>query len=175
MTVYLWIDHQQGDKHVDEATIRRDNPLTVYPVPFAPQAQRYTPIPLSGAPSYDPSKQALVLKAPDKDHKGQWKQDWALRNLTAEEIRVARKASVPLSVTRAQGKAALIRAGLWPQALKFVAGIKDEKDRALAEVALHDTTEWRRDSPFLAKCAAALKLGEDKLDDLFLAAAAEQL
>lgn len=82
---------------------------------------------------------------------------------------------VPQSVSRAQGKLALIGAGLWPAALAFVEGITDPTQRAYAEVALHDTQEWRRDSPFLASAAAALNLSEAQLDELFITAGGLQL
>ena len=78
----------------------------------------------------------------------------------------------PTVVTRAQGKAALIQAGLWDDVLAYVDGITDTAQQALARVALDDTTEWRRDSPFLATAAAALGLTDQQLDDLFVAAAA---
>ena len=82
---------------------------------------------------------------------------------------------VPQSVSRAQGKLALIQAGLWPAALAFVDGITDPAQKAYAEVALHDTQEWRRDSPFLASAAAALDLSEEQLDTLFITAGGLQL
>ena len=82
---------------------------------------------------------------------------------------------VPQSVSRAQGKLALIGAGLWPAAIAFVEGITDPVQRAYAEVALHDTQEWRRDSPFLASAAAALDLSEEQLDTLFITAGGLQL
>ena len=83
--------------------------------------------------------------------------------------------NVPQSVSRAQGKLALIGAGLWPAALAFVDAITDPTQRAYAEVALHDTQEWRRDSPFLASAAAALDLSDEQLDTLFIAAKELQL
>ena len=82
---------------------------------------------------------------------------------------------VPQSVSRAQGKLALIQAGLWPAAIAFVEGIADPTQRAYAEVALNDTQEWRRDSPFLASAAAALDLSEAQLDTLFITAGGLQL
>ena len=81
----------------------------------------------------------------------------------------------PQSVSRAQGKLALIQAGLWPAAIAFVEGITDPAQKAYAEVALHDTQEWRRDSPFLASAAAALDLSEEQLDTLFITAEGIQL
>ncbi|WP_368640497.1 hypothetical protein ABRZ04_04580 [Castellaniella ginsengisoli] len=80
--------------------------------------------------------------------------------------------NIPRSVTRAQGKAALITAGLWVGVVAFVDAIEDPTEQALARVALDDTAEWRRDSPFLATAAAALGLSETQLDDLFVTAAA---
>jgi len=73
-------------------------------------------------------------------------------------------------VSRAQGKAALISAGLWSGVVSFVNAIPDDTQRALAEVALYDTTNWQRNSPFLSSAAEALDLTEQQLDDLFLAA-----
>ena len=81
----------------------------------------------------------------------------------------------PQSVSRAQGKLALIQAGLWPAANAFVEGITDPAQKAYAEVALNDTQEWRRDSPFLASAAAALGLSEAQLDTLFITAGGLQL
>lgn len=78
---------------------------------------------------------------------------------------------VPAEVTRAQGKAALIQAGLWSAVESYVEAISDPTDKALAEVALYDTLHWRRDSPFLNAAAVALGMTEQQLDDLFRQAA----
>ena len=91
------------------------------------------------------------------------------------EPEVAQTSVVPQSVSRAQGKLALIQAGLWPAVITFVDGITDPTQRAYAEVALNDTQEWRRDSPFLASAAAALDLTEAQLDALFITAGGLQL
>ena len=82
---------------------------------------------------------------------------------------------VPESVTRAQGKAALITAGLWSGVLAFVAEIPDPIERALAEVALNDAQQWHRSSPFFSTAAAALGLTGEPLDALFLAASKIEL
>ena len=66
-------------------------------------------------------------------------------------------------------------AGLWPAAVAFVDGITDPAQKAYAEVALNDTQEWRRDSPFLASVAAALGLSEEQLDTLFITSGGLQL
>lgn len=109
------------------------------------------------------------VECPDHDRQAQaafWRDGaWVIEDVVHAE-------SVPAQVSRAQGKAALITAGLWDQVLAYVDGIADPTQQALARVALDDTTEWRRDSPLLATAAAALGLSEQQLDDLFVAAAA---
>lgn len=82
---------------------------------------------------------------------------------------------VPQQVTRAQGKAALIQSGLWQSVEDYVDGIEDVTEKALALVALGDTTHWSRTSPFLAKAAQALSLNENDLDNLFIEAAKIEL
>ena len=79
-------------------------------------------------------------------------------------------APVPAQVSRAQGKAVLIQMGLWQQVLDFVAAIPDSTQRALAEVALHDTQNWQRSSPFLNQAADALGITQAQIDELFIAA-----
>ena len=82
---------------------------------------------------------------------------------------------VPQSISRAQGKTVLIQMGLWPSVLGFIAAIPDATERAIAEVALHDTQDWRRDSPFLNTAATALGLTSAQMDALFVAAKAVNL
>lgn len=93
--------------------------------------------------------------------------------LEAQEM--AERNPVPPRVSRAQGKAALIQVGLWDDVLAFVAAIPDATDRALAEVALHDTITWQRSSPFLNAAAAALGMDDAALDSLFVTASGVQL
>lgn len=81
----------------------------------------------------------------------------------------------PSQVTRAQGKAALIRSGLWQGVLSYVASIEDETEKAVAEIALNDTTHWQRTSPFLNEAAMAIGLTDEQLDDLFLQASKIEL
>lgn len=78
---------------------------------------------------------------------------------------------VPQQITRAQGKAALIMQGHWQEVLDYVASIQDPTQRALAEVALHDTLTWERSSPFLNAAAAGLGMTDEQLDALFIRAA----
>lgn len=77
--------------------------------------------------------------------------------------------TVPAVVSRAKGKIVLIRAGLWQSVLDYVAAIPDPAQRAIAEVALHDTQEWSRNSPFMAAISSALGVTEEQMDQLFVA------
>ena len=102
-----------------------------------------------------------------------------LVELTPEELDAhlnppAEPAPVPQAVTRAQGKAALIQSGLWASVVSYVDGIEDPTEQALARVALDDTTEWRRDSPFLIQAATDLGF-LNQLDDWFIEGAQIQL
>lgn len=82
---------------------------------------------------------------------------------------------VPPAVSKAQGKTALINAGLWPAVLAAVAAIEDATQRQLAEVALHDTATWERTSPTLNALAYGLGMDDAQLDALFVAASQVQL
>ena len=76
---------------------------------------------------------------------------------------------VPAVVSRAKGKVVLIRAGLWQSVLDYVAAIPDPVQKAIAEVALHDAQEWRRDSPLMTAISSALGVTEEQMDQLFVA------
>lgn len=78
--------------------------------------------------------------------------------------------SVPEQVSRAQGKAMLITAGLWPDVLAYVEAMTDPTEKAMAEVALNDTTHWQRDSPTMQAMSTALGMASKQLDELFIQA-----
>lgn len=80
-------------------------------------------------------------------------------------------AAVPSKISRAQGRLALFRAGLWPQVLAYVDAIEDPAEQFEADNALNHTTDWERASPFLARAAGALGLSAEALDGLFIEAA----
>ena len=84
-------------------------------------------------------------------------------------------APVPQAVSKAQGKAALIQGGFWGDVIGYRDSITDSIEQALFDVALNDTTEWRRDSPSLNAAAGAIGLTEQDMDALFTAASAIQL
>ncbi len=174
--ISLWIDKE--GRQMSEADIRASNPLTVFPHPFVP-VEGYEPVLDDDAPLHDALTHELRWGEPQPDGDGVWRRACAVvplpDDVAAANLEARRLSRVPQVVSRAQGKVALIQAGLWPQALAFVAAIPDPVERAVAEVTLHDTQEWRRDSPFLASAAAALDLSEWQLDELFITAGGLQL
>lgn len=76
----------------------------------------------------------------------------------------------PRQISKAQGKAILIKKGIWEDVLNCVENIEDDTERALAEVAINDTTYWMRDSVMLNKLAKNLGITSKELDKLFLEA-----
>lgn len=170
--ISLWIDKE--GRQMSEADIRASNPLTVFPHPFVP-VEGYEPVIDDDAPLHDALTHELRWGEPQPDGDGVWRRACAVvplpDDVAAANLEARRLSRVPQVVSRAQLKLALIRAGLWPRLLECVAGIDDQLQKAVAEVALNDTSEWRRDSPFLAQAGAALGLTAEHLDDLFVAAA----
>ena len=124
----------------------------------------------TNAPEHDPETHGVREVSPVVIG-GVLTQQWEVYPLPMETVEAIRRSKVPQSISRAQGKVALIQAGMWPQVLAFVGAMTDPTAKAMAEVALNDTTEWRRDSPFLVGYAASLQLSELQLDELFTAAA----
>ena len=152
------------------SNLRQDNPQVSFPeYPDEETLTEYGVYPVTPVvPDYDPATQLL-------ESTGCAYNVESLRWETTFQVQPLPPPVVPESVTRAQGKAALITAGLWPGALDFVAAIPDPTERALAEVALHDTQQWHRSSPFFNAAATALGLTGEQLDALFLAASKIEL
>ena len=103
----------------------------------------------------------------EQAYPGRWR-------LAAAPLEPAAPPAVPEKVTRAQGKAALVRAGLWGQVIAYIKTLKSD-EKLLAEIALNDTNEWERGSPFLLAVAKHLGFSAEKLDELFAAAAEIEL
>ena len=168
----LWID-PETQRPVSESDIRAAHPLTVWPAVFCP-FDDYAPVHDGPTPEFDPMTHELVWGEPVLIE-GQWRREATAAPLPADVVADRRRALVPQVVSRAQGKVALMQAGLWPSVLEFVAAIAEPLEKFKAEVALNDAQEWQRDSAFLTTAAAALGLGDEQLDALFVAAAEERL
>ncbi|WP_427183613.1 hypothetical protein ACL598_17490 [Bordetella bronchialis] len=78
------------------------------------------------------------------------------------------KQLVPQTVTRYQGRAALLAAGLLDTVTQHFAEVAGSD---LAKLAWNEAPTFERDSPLVIATAAALSLTEAQLDDLFIAAA----
>lgn len=78
---------------------------------------------------------------------------------------------IPQSVTRAQGKVALLQTGFLDEVVSFISAMEEGNDKTLALLAFNETNEWRRDSPFLQNIAAVIGLTPEDLDNLFIQAA----
>ena len=174
--ISLWIDKE--GRQMSEADIRASNPLTVFPHPFVP-VEGYEPVLDDDAPLHDALTHELRWGEPQPDGDGVWRRACAVvplpDDVAAANLEARRLSRVPQVVSRAQGKVALMQAGLWPSVLEFVAAIAEPLEKFKADVALNDAQEWQRDSVFLTTAAAALGLDDEQLDALFVAAGAVRL
>lgn len=83
----------------------------------------------------------------------------------------APKPVVPASVTRRQAKQALLLAGLLGNVQPAIDAIPDATQRGLVQIEWDDSQVFERDRPALNALGAALGLGGDDLDALFIMAA----
>ena len=104
----------------------------------------------------------------EQAYPGRWR-------LAAAPLEPAAPPAVPTKVTRAQGKAALYKAGLLAQVEAFVEAMPEGDDKAFARFALSDCNNWERGSQFLNAAAQQLGLTQERLDELFRAAAQIEL
>ena len=104
----------------------------------------------------------------EQAYPGRWR-------LAAASLEPAAPPAVPEKVTRAQGKAALYKAGLLAQVEAFVEAMPEGDDKAFARFALSDCNNWERGSQFLNAAAQQLGLTQERLDELFRAAAQIEL
>ena len=104
----------------------------------------------------------------EQAYPGRWR-------LAAAPLEPAAPPAVPEKVTRAQGKAALYKAGLLAQVEAFVEAMPEGDDKAFARFALSDCNNWERGSQFLNAAAQQLGLTQERLDELFRAAAQIEL
>lgn len=78
--------------------------------------------------------------------------------------------SVPAVVSMRQARLAFLGAGLLGAVESGIDGLP-EPDRSAARIEWEYATELRRDHPLIAALAPALELGEQQIDELFIAAA----
>src|SRR5699024_4429371 len=95
--------------------------------------------------------------------------------IDAEAAQAAYDAKMAATVSRAQGKIALMQAGLWADVVAAVDAITDPTEKMVAEVALNEAVSWKRGSPTMRMLAGKLKLTETQMDDLYAAAQAIEL
>lgn len=106
---------------------------------------------------------------PEGKEVGEWMYDIEGEIALATPIFVDSPTYIPESVTRAQGKAALLNAGLLEAVEDYINNLSGGQ-KVIALLAFNETNEWMRDSPFLNQAAAALGVSEEGMDDLFLTA-----
>ena len=81
---------------------------------------------------------------------------------------------IPEQVTRAQGKVALVQAGLFQDVVTYIDNLP-EPNRTLAQIAFNETNTWRRSSEWLNQIANELSITQEQLDNLFITAAGIEL
>ena len=104
----------------------------------------------------------------EQAYPGRWR-------LAAAPLEPAAPPAVPEKVTRAQGKAALYKAGLLSKVEDYVNALPEGEDKAFAQFALNDCNNWERGSSFLNAAAKQLGLTQERLDELFRQAAQIEL
>lgn len=149
--------------------LRRDYPNTSFPnalsVALLAEFGIY-PVTPTAPPEYDAASQ-IVEEAALVQIDGAWTQQWAVRDLTPEEL----KARVPTVVTMRQARLALLQAGLLSQVEAAIAAIEDAGLSQAVQIEWEYAAEVNREHPWVQSLATALGLTEKQLDDLFNLAA----
>ena len=124
------------------------------------------------APEHDAATHRIELASTATQRTGQpWLRGWDVIALTPAEIEAAQKARVPQTVTRRQARQALLLAGLLDNVQPAIDSIADPVQRSMAQIEWDDSQQFERERPLLIALAAALGLGEEALDNLFIQAA----
>ena len=95
-----------------------------------------------------------------------WRQSWAERDMTPEEL----AALVPVAVSMRQARLALLASGKLGDVETALEGLPSPA-REAARIEWEYATEVRRDSPLVTSLAPALALDNAALDALFVLAA----
>lgn len=116
-------------------------------------------------PAYDPRTHTLALDGVELVE-GDYRARYQLVPLTPEEIEAARKARVPRSCQRRQGRLVLLQAGYLGAVESAIAAIEDPVQKMAAQIE-YEADTWERDNAFVQSMWAQLGGTPDQLDDLF--------
>lgn len=109
---------------------------------------------------------------PDGKQISHYEYSWQNGKVVGTAVMVDVPKVVPQTVSKAQGKAALLSFGLLETVETYIENMPEGVDKKLALLAFNETNEWQRESPFLQQMALAVGLSQEQLDDLFISAAA---
>lgn len=166
--MHNFINTSTGDYPVTFAQLRAAHPLTLFPEGFAEDFGDYAPVRPTAVPDHDQATHKAVELPPILSD-GQWHQAWDVIALTQEEIDAARRALVPQSCTRRQGRLALLQAGQLDAVETAIAAITDPVQRMSAQIE-YEADTWERGNAFLQAMWAQLGGTPGELDDLFMLA-----
>ena len=116
-------------------------------------------------PAYDQRTHTLALDGVELVE-GVYHARYQLVPLTPEEIEAARKARVPRSCQRRQGRLVLLQAGYLGAVESAIAAIEDPVQKMAAQIE-YEADTWERDNAFVQSMWAQLGGTPDQLDDLF--------
>ena len=162
----MWAN-EQGAVFTTHADIRREVKHASLPAVLTDEiiaAQGFSIVTLTAEPEHNADTQ--IAESSVALVNGVWTQQWAVRNLTSEEL----QARVPQSVTMRQARLALLGAGVLSAVDAAIAAL-DEPARTAAQIAWEYSTEVQRSFGLVSQLAAALGLTDAQIDALFVAAA----
>ena len=116
-------------------------------------------------PAYDQRTHTLAFDGVELVE-GVYHARYQLVPLTPEEIEAARKARVPRSCQRRQGRLVLLQAGYLGAVESAIAAIEDPVQKMAAQIE-YEADTWERDNAFVQSMWAQLGGTPDQLDDLF--------
>ncbi len=153
-----------------QADLSAKYPEASVPVEWSPEfmaAEGIVHVIAKDKPAFNPDAQTADESDPIfNSESGQWEQGWAVRDLTADELR----ARVPAAVTMRQARLSLLAAGLL-QAVNDAIAVMPGADGEAARIEWEYATEVRRDSPLVAALSGPLDLADADLNQLFISAA----
>lgn len=167
----MWINTQTQARYTSLADIRSAFPQVSFPADMGESALADVGVaavqPVE-PPAFDPETERAE-ELPPALVNGAWTQQWAVRDLTPEELAARLQARrEAMVVSRFQAEAALHLAGVLDDVEAVIA---DPATDPLVQIAWNRVTEFRRLSPMIAGIALALGWSDAQLDQLFETAA----